>query len=514
MAAPFRRWGTIMTAIDINIARPPGQLARVALAAITLTVLADHWLWADQPGGALALVMLVLPLCAVTLQVNRHLSKRLILATGLALLAPLPLAEATSLLSFIVATMFAALAALVAADRLPLSGAAIGARLLGFALSLPVRLPLDVLRLGHVLTSSTGQPDPWRQVRLLLMPAALGLVFVGLFAEANPVIESLLIGLDPFDWLGEINGWRLIWVGSLLVFIWAFLHPGMPFTGSHRRATRMTPPTLIRDIFSSPAILRALILFNAIFAVETTLDLWLLWGGGALPDGMTFAEYAHRGAYPLILTALLAAGFVLLALRPGSEAASSPVIRLLVYVWVAQNILLVCSSIHRLDLYVGVYGLTYLRIAAFIWMGLVVAGLALIVARIALRRSGDWLIGGNLAALAIVLYASCFVDFAAMIAHSNIDRRAEEGTARLDIEYITSMGPHAIPAIDKFLASGEMTHTHRGPATWLREWRADRARVHRTAMLDWRAWTRRDLALLSYLDAHPIAPHTQAEAYP
>ena len=33
------------------------------------------------------------------------------------------------------------------------------------------------------------------------------------------------------------------------------------------------------------------------------------------------------------------------------------------------------SSILRLDLYVGIYSLTYWRVAAFIWMGLVAVGL-------------------------------------------------------------------------------------------------------------------------------------------
>ena len=64
-------------------------------------------------------------------------------------------------------------------------------------------------------------------------------------------------------------------------------------------------------------------------------------------------------------------------------------IRPLVYLWVGQNVLLVASSILRLDLYVDIYMLTYCRIAAFIWMGLVALGLILIVARIVLNRSKD-----------------------------------------------------------------------------------------------------------------------------
>ena len=127
----------------------------------------------------------------------------------------------------------------------------------------------------------------------------------------------------------------------------------------------------MEDLFGVRAISRSLILFNTLFALQSTLDLAYLWGGASLPDGMSHAEYAHRGAYPLIVTALLAAGFVLIAMRPGGPAEHSRLIRPLVLVWTAQNILLVVSSIFRLDLYVAAYSLTYLRLAAFIWMVLV-----------------------------------------------------------------------------------------------------------------------------------------------
>ena len=58
--------------------------------------------------------------------------------------------------------------------------------------------------------------------------------------------------------------------------------------------------------------------------MQTGLDLAYLWGGLALPDGMSHAEYAHRGAYPLVVTALLAAGFVLIAMRPERARADIP----------------------------------------------------------------------------------------------------------------------------------------------------------------------------------------------
>ena len=65
----------------------------------------------------------------------------------------------------------------------------------------------------------------------------------------------------------------------------------------------------------------SLVAFNLIFALQNGLDLAFLWSGAPLPGDLTLAGYAHRGAYPLIATALLAGLFVLVTLRPGSATA-------------------------------------------------------------------------------------------------------------------------------------------------------------------------------------------------
>ena len=60
----------------------------------------------------------------------------------------------------------------------------------------------------------------------------------------------------------------------------------------------------------------------------------------------------------------------------------SRVMRVLLLVWVAQTLLLVISSILRLDLYLEVYGMTHLRFAAFVWMAVVALGLVVLVMQI------------------------------------------------------------------------------------------------------------------------------------
>lgn len=218
-----------------------------------------------------------------------------------------------------------------------------------------------------------------------IVPVALGGVFVFLFASANPLIEKWIRLIAPDDAGAHLSLSRsLFWIAALSV-VWPFIHlqwRSRPTTlidktsidetspidmaaldkalANPAEAATPEPETVFRNagFFGVAAILRSLVLFNLLFAVQTTLDVIYLWGNTALPPDVSYASYAHRGAYPLIVTALLAAGFVLAAMKPGGAAERSRVIRPLVYVWVAQNVLLVVSSMLRLDLYVQIYLLT------------------------------------------------------------------------------------------------------------------------------------------------------------
>ena len=250
--------------------------------------------------------------------------------------------------------------------------------------------------------------------------------------------------------------------------------------------------------------------------MQTLSDLAFLWGGLRLPEGITHADYAHRGAYPLIVTALLAAVFVLAAMHRGGAGERSVLIRRLVYLFVAQNIWLVISSILRLKLYVEVYTLSELRIAAGIWMGLVAVGLVLIVVRIALNRTNMWLVTANLLALALTLYATIWVNFPSLIATYNVQHSREvtgQGVP-LDMYYVNDLGAETVPAIDEFLRTAKYAsdNTLRDFGLLrdnLAEHYVDRdASTGEThlAPVGWRSWTWRHDRLSQYLLAQPFAP--------
>jgi hypothetical protein len=316
------------------------------------------------------------------------------------------------------------------------------------------------------------------------------------------LLEKWISLLNPGNTAAYVSLGRVLFWAAALSIVWPFIHVRwsgkreMPAGLAEAAALAQGVPSGQADFFGVATILRSLILFNLLFAVQTVLDVAYLWGNATLPADISYASYAHRGAYPLIVTALLAAGFVLAAMRPGGPAEQSRVIRPLVYLWVAKNVLLVLSSILRLDLYVQIYLLTWWRVAAFIWMVLVALGLVLIVARIVLNRSNDWLIRANLITLTATLYICSLVNFAAIIADYNVghSREAAGKGVWIDMNYLFSLGPQALPAIDRAIAL-------RGSDPTLVSRRGCLVEQQRREMASWRSWAFRSWRLQRTLGA-------------
>ena len=490
-----------MTSLASTIAReikPIGHAsipAKIGLALV-LAALAD-WLFYGQRIG-LSLTLFAIALAGVSALFN-HVSldlRRALIGSAVLVAGLVPLIEELNTLSFLILIASLAIALLLVTNS-ETTGLADRARALrNFVLLGPFRFFLDAPQALNASALTRG-------IARWLLPAALSTVFVVLFAAANPVIEQWVHLLNPKLILQYVSVSRVLFWALMLALAWPFIHVRWRLKRIVTTAVADGPvppplPPLVSVEFLGPStILRSLILFNLLFAAQSILDGIYLWGHVALPDNLTYAGYAHRGAYPLIVTALLAAAFVLVAMRPGGPAENSKVIRPLVYLWVGQNVLLVASSILRLDLYVDIYMLTYWRIAAFIWMALVALGLILIVTRIALNRSNQWLVGVNLIALAIVLYGCSLVNFDAFIADYNVthSREASGKGLQIDINYLLTLGPQALPAIDKaiLLRSGN-------PESCLVS-RRDRLVEQQRRDLAWRSWGFRSWRLQRRLDA-------------
>ncbi len=402
-----------------------GRGERLALL-IGLVMLA-HWLFLEQSiGVSVAFFGLAIMAAVIWLRSGGLTRIDLGVVCGVAM-ALLPVAEKAQALSlaFAVAGVALGVAAIWLGPALRDRWIMSAAQMLATA---PVRGPVDLWAARGKTTMPRIDWRPW------LMPLVVAAVFGGLMISGNPVLE---------DWAARLTTWDID-PGTILfrlAFWWAMAMAIWPLLRAADHSSFTLPDVqlpLAALGFNGASVARALVLFNAMFAVQTCLDATYLWGGAPLRESVSHAAYAHRGAYPLLATALLAGVFAL-ASRP--YLGQGRVLRALLILWLVQNVLLVVSSLLRLDLYVGEYGLTYLRIAAGIWMGLVAVGLGLTAWQVWAARSNGWLIGVNAGVGVAVLYVCCFVNFAALIADDGRARIA--AGQRVDMDYICALGPDA-----------------------------------------------------------------------
>lgn len=346
---------------------------------------------------------------------------------------------------------------------------------------LGLRAPLgtagDLWRLAS-LPGGSGASAATLVLMNLVLPLAGGALFLALFASANPVLDQALGAFRLPDITTLILHAMLMVV--ILGFTWPTLRPrALRLSGAEWALARRLP---------DPPVTMALItlgVFNAVFALENILDIAFLWSGAPLPEGVTLAEYAHQGAYTLIATALLAGLFVLVALRPGGVLARQGGVRRLVIAWVAQNVLLVASSMLRLADYIAAYSLTEWRIAALGWMVLVASGLMLVCWRFLTGRSAAWLINVNAVAAGIALIFFAAIDLGAVAARWNVDHL--DDPAKLDMCYLDRLdGAALLPLIE--LSRASVAPALQDRALYL----AHEARASlEQRQADWQAWTLR-----------------------
>lgn len=369
----------------------------------------------------------------------------------------------------------------------------VAAVILGKAMASPARAGKDaaVLRKKRRRRPGGTSNPVWR---LAALPLIAGGLFAGLLMTANPVIDHAFASISFAGFFDVLASWGPIVTVAVFFLVWAILRmkaaePLLAIDVDH------AAPGWHHKYFSPGSVAATLFMLNAMFLWENALDFSYIWSGVTLPSGMNYAEYVHRGAYALIVTALMAAGLVILALWPGSRTEAPAPVRWLVYLWIAQNVMLVASSAARTLSYIDAYGMTLTRLSGLVWMALVGLGLVLIGMRVLGKRSNLWLLNRNIAAAFMVLFVSGFVDFRAVVADYNVDRALSQGSraAELDIDYLQSLGPSALPALSRYANTA---------MPYYPKWNADPAVSDLTAQLvwqqqDWRRWTLRGWGLQS-----------------
>ncbi|MFV0408638.1 MAG: DUF4153 domain-containing protein [Paracoccus sp. (in: a-proteobacteria)] len=418
----------------------PSRVDRIGFRAwqlLALVAIADLLFWVHAPGISVALFAgAIFGLASWDIRPRRVLIR----PAALLLIGALPVVDYVQLLSvgFLAGALIVALVWVRMPQARPealLAGTRRSLRALPLGWAAPFRFLGRLPGRGDGGETSTDIRRLRRLIGNWAFPIGGALILTALLMEANPVLARMFsVDLE----LETLFRRALFWTGTAFVF--APLLSLAPAPGRSDPAPSQRRICLPGLGINAGSVLRALIVFNLLLAVQIVTDLSILTGTASLPEDISLASYAHRGAYPLLVTALLAGAFALAA-RP--FLGEHKLVRPLMLIWLGQNAALCVSAMLRLETYIEAYGMTYLRIYALIWMGVVAIGLGLTAWQMLRGHSNGWMLRRAAVLGLATLYLCSFVNFAQIIVAHNLTGHSPYDNVQPDLRYACRLGPMA-----------------------------------------------------------------------
>jgi hypothetical protein len=295
--------------------------------------------------------------------------------------------------------------------------------------------------LGKLKPPTLSQKN-WAVGKGLLMLVPLLIIFVSLFASADPIFKS---------YFGEIGDWFGTWTNladlTAQLFIIGFLFLGLaPFLGTaaiDRVAHEPRKERAEHLMTESKVILAGLAILFALFLI---LQGSVMFGGSAAFEriDMTYAEYARQGFDQLIFVSVLVAAIVL-TLRDQHGSKGDAVLTLLHGALIVETLLVLVSAAMRLSMYIDAYGYTDARLFAYWTISTIGIMLILLLANVVQRESQTILMNRSLIVLGVCALLFCYSMPDATAARLNF-RRADDGK-KIDFISLTQLSPEAKPVI-------------------------------------------------------------------
>lgn len=231
-------------------------------------------------------------------------------------------------------------------------------------------------------------------------------------------------------------------------------------------------------------VLQALALLLALFL---GVQARALFGGAEYVEqasGLSYAEYARRGVFGLVVVAgiVLSALVVATWLADGDDASERRSFRRVGWVLVALVTVLIVSAFQRMGLYMSFYGLSTLRVYAMAATTVVAAAVALLSVTV-MRGRGDRFAVGALGILAVALLSLHVLNPERLVVNVNAARAA--GGAEFDVAYHVQLSADAVPTLLAAARSMPGEQCHAIVAGLQEAWSK---RFERLGEGDWRQW--------------------------
>lgn len=192
------------------------------------------------------------------------------------------------------------------------------------------------------------------------------------------------------------------------------------------------------------SILMATILF--VYTAFVIIQFKYLFSGATLPEGLIYSEYARKGFFELLALTTVNIAIILTIIRftKGYEGKMLTFVKILCHYLCAVTVVLLVSSYYRMMLYVGIHGLTRLRL--FVLGFLIFEAIGLLITFIYIAKPEF-----NIALIYVVI-SLCYYSLLNIVPTDNIIAKNQVDlylTGKSDnIDYVLSLSADSVPALE------------------------------------------------------------------
>lgn len=281
---------------------------------------------------------------------------------------------------------------------------------------------------------STSQTVKRVMLGILIGVPLLG-VITALLMSADAVFKDIVLRLPQFMVNLDFEGiFRIV-----AVLIFTFLFFGI------LQVLRVTGRTTIQGklekykhaiSWNGITAMTILVLLNAVYILFTVIQFTYFFGEG-LQEGLTYAEYARRGFFELIMVTLINWTILIFCLKLVREQGVriDLALKLMYSLLIVVSGVMLVSAYQRLSIYEAAYGFTMDRILAHAFMIFLIVIFAYTLIRVWLERLAllhFYLIAG------LVFYTALnVVHIEQIIVDENMKRFEEIG--KIDVQYLSSL---------------------------------------------------------------------------
>lgn len=189
------------------------------------------------------------------------------------------------------------------------------------------------------------------------------------------------------------------------------------------------------------------IALNILLLLLNSIDVFTLWLNNAADTGKNFSAELHDGTNTLIFSIVIAMLIIIYFFSGNLNFyKKNKWIKLLAYLWIAQNAFLVVSVLHRDYDYIFYHGLTYKRIGVAIFATLSLIGLITVYLKVSQQKTVFFLYRVNSKIWYILLVALSLINWDTLIVRDNLAKADKIG---VDVNHLMSFSDKTLPLLLK-----------------------------------------------------------------